>query len=168
MKRNVRICLIAAVLVMAVLFTGCDLLQKAQNKMVETSMNVVIDTALDEALSGNEEASEVATYVRRKVTFTVTDSTISGDGITATCLVVAPDMVDFIESYDAGNYASNEEMFDAIKAAIDGAPTIQKEVIIGLKKTENGYEPVNMENFIAAYFGTDDMDMVNNLLDQLK
>ena len=166
--RNLRICVLAVILVMAVLFSGCDVLKQAQNKVVEASMNMVIDSQLNNAFSGNEEAAEVADYVREKVTFTVIDSTIGGNGMTATCVVNAPDMTEFIKNFDAKNYSSNEEMYDAIKAAIDGAEMTQKEVTVGLKKTENGYEPTDIETFIAAYFGTDDMDLVNDLINQLK
>ena len=159
--------MLAVILVMAVLFSGCDLLQKAQNKVVETGLNVAINVAMDKAIGGNEEVAEVAGQIKEKVTLTVVDSTISGEGVIATCVITAPDMTDFIKNFDAKNYSSNQEMYDAILAAVNGAEMTEKEVTVGLKKTETGYEPTDIGEFVAAYFGTDDMDLVNDLLAQL-
>jgi hypothetical protein len=173
MKRSVGF--IALVVCLAMMtFTGCDLVQQAQNKAVEFALNTAVDVMLDSAISANaaagqeEGVAEVANHIKNKVTLRVTDSTISGEEVSAQCMITAPDMTDFIENFDASQYATEQELYDAIKAAADNAPMTQKEVTIGLKKTETGYEPLDVESVVAAFFGAEDMDMVNDLLSKIK
>ena len=175
MKRNVRFIALAVCLVMLV-FSGCDAaLKTAQNKMVEVTINTTLNFAMDETIRANVDSAyvdgvtEVAQHIRNKVTLKVTDSTISGDGMTAQCVILAPNMVDFIENFDLSNYENEQEVYDAVIAAADNAPVSETEVTIGLTKNENGeFDAIDVESLIAAYLGTEDMDMVYELLSMLQ
>ena len=174
MKKSVLFIVLIICLAMLA-FTGCDLLQKAQNKMVEATIKTTVDIMLEKTIRETADAAnadavtEVAEHIRDKVTLKVTDSTISGDGMTAQCMVTAPDLKDFIKNFDASKSANEQEVCDAVIAAADSAPRTQTEITIGLQKDENGnFEPVDIESLIAAYLGTEDMDMVSELLSILQ
>lgn len=173
MKRSIGFIALVVCLAMMTL-TGCDFVQQAQNKVVEVALNTTIETMLESTIRDNTVAekadgvADVANHIQDKVTLKVTDSSLFGETMTAQCMITAPDLTDFIENFDASQYATEQELYDAIKAAADNAPMTQKEVTIGLKKTEAGYEPMDIENLIAAYFGAEDMDMVNDLLNKMK
>ena len=88
MKRSVRF--IALVVCLAMMtFTGCDLLHQAQNKVVEVALNTAIDTMLESTIRENTVAdkadgvADVANHIQDKVTLKVTDSTISGEEVSA-------------------------------------------------------------------------------------
>lgn len=165
-KRNLRMCIACVSLVMAVLFSGCSFLQKAQDKIVEISLNSAVDFAIDSAVSGNEEIGRVADSLQKKVQMDVVSSAISGDGLTAQCVITAPDLTEFIGSFDLNDYANEQELCDAVIAAINNAPTTQKEVTVGLEKTDSGYELLSLDAFLDAYFGGG-LDILKDLQDQI-
>lgn len=175
MKRIARIILVVVCLA-TVMFAGCDAaLKTAQNKMVEVTINTTLNFAMDETIRANvnseyvDNVTEVAQHIRNKVTLKVTDSTISGDGMTAQCVITAPDMVEFIENFDLNNYENEQEVYDAVIAAADNAPLSETEITIGLTKNENGeFDALDVESLIAAYLGTEDIDMVYELLSMLQ
>lgn len=166
-KSNLRIAILAVCLVISVLFGGCDLLQKAQDELVEFSLTSAINIAIDSAVGENEEIGRVADTLQKKVQMEVVSSSISGEGVTATCLVTAPDLTEFIGSFDLKDYENEQELCDAVIAAIESAPATQKEVTVGLKKTDSGYEPLDLEAFLNAYFGGG-IDILKDLQDQTK
>ncbi len=167
MKRNVRICVLAALMAVTVLFTGCSFLQTAQNKVVEKTLNAAVNGAIDAAVDGNEDISRVADEMQSNVELKVLSSSISEDGMTATCLVTAPDLTEFIGSFDINDYPNMEALCDAVIAAISDAPKTEKEITIGFQSTEDGYELLALDSFLNAYFGGG-IDILEDLQDQSK
>ena len=175
MKRIARTILVVLCLA-TLMLAGCDAaLKTAQNKMVEVTINTTLNFAMNDTIRNSvdpehvDDVTRVAEHIQKKVTLKVTDSTISGDGMTAQCVVTAPNMVEFIENFDLNNYANEQEVYDAIIAAADNAPFSDTQITIGLQKNANGeFEALDVGSLIAAYLGTEDMDMVNELLNMMQ
>lgn len=167
MKRRVHIAILAVCLAITVLFSGCALMQKAQDKVLEVSLTSAIDFAIYSAVGENEEIARVADSLQKRVQMKVVSSVISGEGLTAQCVITAPDLTEFIGSFDLNDYQNEQELCDAVIAAIENAPATQKEVTVGLKKTDSGYDLLDLEAFLNAYFGGG-IDILNELQDQIK
>jgi len=166
-SRNVRLCALALCVVMTALFAGCSLLQKAQDKAVEFSLETAVDVAIDAAVQDNEEIGRVAEHMQARVDMQVLSSTISGDGVTAQLKVTAPDLSEFIGTFDLNDYANEQELCDAVIAAIDKAPVTEKEVTVGLKKNGSEYELLELDAFLDAYLGGG-IEILEDLQDQSK
>lgn len=162
MKRKIGIVLLAALLMMTMVFSGCsieDAMQKAQNKAIEMALEATVNTMVNVALEQYKQASPAVDCLLERVDMQVISSENGAEGIMATCKVSAPDVTEAIEKANPEDYVNQdgtineEKLINDVIAAIKAAPITQQTVTIGLESTADGYVPKDIEAFVNAYTG---------------
>jgi hypothetical protein len=87
--------------------------------------------------------------MQARIRFEILSTKTTKKGVDALYRVSSPDLTAFIKDFDVNNYATREEMVEAIINAIESASVTEKEVTVGF---QNGV-PVDFEDFLYAYSG---------------
>lgn len=140
MGKSIVVLLIA----LAIFFAGCS-----QEQMLDVSLRSAINLAINSAVADNEDAARVVEHMQARISFEMISTKTTNKGVDALYRVSSPDLTAFVEDFDVNNYATQEEMVEAIINAIEAAPITEKEVTVGF---QNGV-PVEYEDFLYAYSG---------------
>ena len=144
MKRSIGKSIVVLLIALSVFLTGCS-----QEQVLDTSLRSAINLVINTAVAENEDAARVVEHMQAKISFEMLSTKTTKKGVDALYRVSSPDLTAFIEDFDANDYATQEEMVEAIIHAIDSAPVTEKEVTVGF---QNGV-PVEYEDFLYAYSG---------------
>jgi hypothetical protein len=144
MKRSVGKSIVVLLIALAVFLTGCS-----QEQALDISLRAAINLAINSAVAENEDAARVVEHMQARIKFEMISTKTTNKGVDALYRVSSPDLTAFIEDFDANDYATQEEMVEAIINGIEAAPITEKEVTVGF---QNGV-PVEYEDFLYAYSG---------------
>ena len=147
-KRIAGKVIIAMLLAVAVFFAGCT-----QEQVIEVVLENTLEFAVNSAVAENEDAAKVVAHMQKRIDMKVLSSEIKDTGAMAECRVASPDLTEFVENFNANDYATQEELVDAICKAIDTAPIVTHEMTLGFEVTEDGYNLIDVEVFLNAYCG---------------
>ena len=140
--------IIAMLLAVTVFFAGCT-----QEKLIEFALEETLHLAVDAVAAENEDVAKVVTHIEKRVDIEVLSSQITADGVVAQCRVSSPDLTDFVENFDMNEYATQEEVIDAICKAVDTTSITTHEMNLGFLIQDGSYELVEVDAFLNAYCG---------------
>ncbi len=123
-------------------------------KPVEEQAREALQSVIDEAVLADEEPNEVLSQTEERNGFEILSFNETETGGVATVRIYAPDLYTLAKELDENNeYATEEEIKNAIVNAIGKAELVEREVTLEFRATEDGYEPILTLEFIDGYYG---------------
>ena len=158
-KKTYMRSIIAVLIAVTVFFAGCT-----REQVIEVVLENTLRFAVNSFVADAKDVSIVVEHMQNKVDMKVISSETTEVGLTARCRISSPDLTEFAENFDMDDYETREILVDAIIKAIDETEIVTQEVDVSFRITENGYDPVELDDFLNAYCGGT-LELIREMID---